>query len=149
MPSSGEIPYTITTTMTKPHNRSPEQILPDLAKRLIEVGLRPQMITIIKGKLALNIKREFLTISPVARDQAYKAVQSDYKGPTLKLVEKLVKHLRDALELEAKSDEARRDWRGPPGGSRGTWTKYPRELQPPDGPQDGVCMLYLQILGLH
>ncbi|KAL3475679.1 hypothetical protein BJX99DRAFT_259117 [Aspergillus californicus] len=123
--------------MTTPHNRSPEQILPELVKRLIEVGLRPQMIAIIKGKLALNIKREFLTISPAARDQAYKAVQSDYRGPTLKLVEKLVKHLRDALELEAKSDEARRGWRGPPGGSRGTWTKYPRELQPPDGPQDG------------
>lgn len=135
--------------MPEPHNRSPDQILPGLVKRLIAVGLRPQMITIIKGKLALNIKREFLTLSPVARDQAYKAVQSDYKGPTLKLVEKLVKHLRDALELEAKSDEARRGWRGPPGGPRGTWTKYPRDLQPPDGPQDGVCLLYLQILGLH
>ncbi|GES66440.1 hypothetical protein ATETN484_0015000600 [Aspergillus terreus] len=135
---SGEvISHTKVRLDDDPHNRSPEQIFPDLVKRLIEVGLRPQMITIVKGKLALNIKREFLTLSPVARDQAYKAVQSDYREPTLKLVEKLVKHLRDVLELEAKSNEARRGWRGPPGGPRGTWTKYSQELQPPDGPQDG------------
>ncbi|KAL2815194.1 hypothetical protein BJX63DRAFT_431013 [Aspergillus granulosus] len=123
--------------MSKPHNDSPEQILPGLLERLATVGLRPQMIKIIKGKLALNIKREWLKLPPIARHQAYKAVQSKYRRPTLDLVRKIVEHLRDALELETKEDEARRGWRGPTGGPKGTWTKYAPELQPPEGPQDG------------
>lgn len=121
--------------MGKPHNQRPEDILPELANRLISAGLQPQMIQIVEGNLALDFKKDFLTLPPEIRDQAYKVVQHDGKRQIANLVQMIVKHLEMALEMEEDPDDPQEPKpRKPPGSRKGIWkkTSLPSELQPPE-----------------
>jgi hypothetical protein len=128
--------------MPDPHNKKPKDILSELRERLKEVGLQPLMIKIIDGKLALDTKKDFLTLPSKIRDKAFRAVQTKLKRPTLKLVKSIAKYLKEALELEAELDDSKGGpataSRPPPGGPRGIWTEFPSDLQPQESSGVGV-----------
>ncbi|RAL00076.1 vWA domain-containing protein [Aspergillus ibericus CBS 121593] len=78
------------------------EMLDSLQKSLVKVGLQPQILRIVQGQLALDIKKEYLTLSTKVRQQAFLAAEGKSKRQIHALVEKLVELLRETLEQEAQ-----------------------------------------------
>jgi hypothetical protein len=106
--------------MAVTNNQTTVDIFKQLGAEMSRVGLKPKMIQVIEGELALNIKPEHLPFSAKSRQQAIEAVNKKSKRELLNLVVELVKELKEVLE---KPDDSSRRER--PGGPNGIWTWHP------------------------